>query len=271
METSRPWFAPYASSFESLETTLQCTPHVPFLNMTTFLLMSWYYNTSKIKSQHKLDQLVNEVILTPEFSKDNLIGFRAAKELNWMDKSCRNDSSESGFDDQWIESSVSIPLPCDGVKHASEADAPRFEVKGLFYHHITEVIKATLTEPAAEKFHFFPFKTYWKPAPDAPEERIYSEAYTADYFFKEYEKIRLQPRPAEKAHLIPVIIALMIYSDATHLTNFGTALVWPIYLYFGNQSKYEHGKPSSFAAHHIAYIPKVCLLYCSILYCSQII
>ena len=77
-----------------------------------------------------------------------------------MDKSHCNDSSESGFDDQWIESSVSIPLPCNGVKHVSEADAPTFEVKGLFYCRITEVIKAALTESAAEKFHLFPFKTY---------------------------------------------------------------------------------------------------------------
>ena len=30
-------------------------------------------------------------------------------------------------------------------------------------------------------------------------------------------------------------------------------------MYFGNQSKYIQGKPTSFAAHHLAYIPKVCL------------
>ena len=264
--TSRPWFAPYASSIELLETTLQCTPYAPFLNMTVYLLMSWYYNTSKVKSQGELDRLVNEVILAPDFSKDDLIGFRAAKELKRMDE-YRQASTESEYDDQWIETSISIPLPCDGVKHASEADAPKFEVKGLFYRRISEVIKAALTEPAAEKFHLFPFKTYWKPAPDVPEERIYSEAYTADFFIEEYEKIRLQPRPAEKAHLIPVIAAIMVYSDATHLANFGTASVWPIYLYFGNQSKYERGKPSSFAAHHLAYIPKVCFLYSSFCCC----
>jgi hypothetical protein len=273
--TSRPWFAPYASSIESLETTLQHTPYAPFLNMSVYLLMSWYYNYSKIKSQGELDRLVNEVILAPEFSKDDLIGFRAAKEMKRMDEyhhSVGKDAdtqAPSGFDDQWIETSVFIPLPCDGVQHASEADAPTFEVKGLFYRRITEVIKAALAEPAAEKFHLFPFKMYWKPTPDAPEERIYSEAYTADYFIEEYEKVRLQSRPAEKAHLIPVIIGMMIYSDATHLANFGTASVWPIYLYFGNQSKYERAKPSSFAAHHLAYLPKVCFLHSSVIRCSR--
>ncbi|KAJ3569072.1 hypothetical protein NP233_g5289 [Leucocoprinus birnbaumii] len=47
----------------------------------------------------------------------------------------------------------------------------------------------------------------------------------------------------------------MLWSDATHLADFGSASLWPIYCYFGNQSKYERLKPSNFAAHHIAYIP----------------
>ncbi|KAF5355377.1 hypothetical protein D9757_014596 [Collybiopsis confluens] len=33
--------------------------------------------------------------------------------------------------------------------------------------------------------------------------------------------------------------------------------MWPIYMYFGNQSKYDRSRPSAFAAHHIAYIPKL--------------
>jgi len=54
-----------------------------------------------------------------------------------------------------------------------------------------------------------------------------------------------------------VIAPIMVSSDATHLTNFGSASLWPIYLYLGSQSKYTHAKPMSFAAHHLAYVPKV--------------
>ncbi|KIK04639.1 hypothetical protein K443DRAFT_92736, partial [Laccaria amethystina LaAM-08-1] len=42
------------------------------------------------------------------------------------------------------------------------------------------------------------------------------------------------------------------------ITNFGTASLWPIYIYIGNLSKYIHGLPTSFAAHHLAYMPSVC-------------
>jgi len=49
----------------------------------------------------------------------------------------------------------------------------------------------------------------------------------------------------------------MLWSDSTHLTSFGNTSLWPIYLYLGSLSKYTRAKPTSFAAHHLAYIPKV--------------
>ncbi|KAK7679638.1 hypothetical protein QCA50_017350 [Cerrena zonata] len=49
----------------------------------------------------------------------------------------------------------------------------------------------------------------------------------------------------------------MLYSDSTHLANFGDASLWPLYLYFGNQSKYERVRPATGSCHHVAYIPKL--------------
>lgn len=54
-----------------------------------------------------------------------------------------------------------------------------------------------------------------------------------------------------------VVVPLMLWSDATQLANFGDASLWPVYLYFGNQSKYTRGKPTAGASHHVAYIPSV--------------
>ena len=54
-----------------------------------------------------------------------------------------------------------------------------------------------------------------------------------------------------------VVAALMFWSDSTHLANFGTAKLWPIYLLFGNVSKYIRGQPSSGACQHVAYIPSL--------------
>ena len=255
---SRSWFSPFRPSLEAV--TGVVAQSSPFAKMSTLHLMSWFYSTSNTKSHAELDRLVNEVILSPDFSPAELVGFRAAKEANLMDKylasGARRTQTSSSAQDRWFETSVFISLPCDGVKHGSEADAPKFEVKGLYHRRIVEVVRSALAEPAAQKFHLFPFREYWKSSPDKPAEWIYSEAFTADYFLGQYEKI-LHTNPQKKC--IPVVIGIMIWSDSTHLASFGTDSLWPVYLYFGNQSKYTHAKPSEFAAHHLAYIPKVIL------------
>ncbi|KZT63257.1 hypothetical protein DAEQUDRAFT_780622 [Daedalea quercina L-15889] len=51
------------------------------------------------------------------------------------------------------------------------------------------------------------------------------------------------------------LVPMLLYSDSTHLTSFGSASLWPIYAFFGFVSKYVRAKPTSFSAHHIAYLP----------------
>jgi len=127
----------------------------------------------------------------------------------------------------------------------------------VYYRKILDVVKAALSEPAAEKFHTFPFKEFWRPGSSEPEERVYSEIYTGDHWNDECEKIHATNQRGPHRDLEAFLIALMIWSDSTSLAQFGNAQLWPIYLYLGNQSKYTCAKPSSFAAHHIAYMPKV--------------
>lgn len=254
--TSRKWFSPFGSSLENIEAPVTIS-HAPFPNISIFRLMSWYYNASNTKSLGELNKLVNEVILAKDFQPDHFIGFNASKESKRLgaEQSTPIMATSPPFSakDGWIETSVFISCPCDGFSHTSEADAPKFEVKGLLYRRPLEVLKAAFFEPGAEKFHTTPFKSYWKPAPNEPEERIYSESYNADGFNDEYDAIRAKLPPGKPE---PVVAGIISYSDSTHLTSFGTASLWPLYFFIGNQSKYPRAKPSSFAAHHVAYIPK---------------
>jgi hypothetical protein len=229
----------------------------PFRNMSIFRVMSWFYSSSGVKSLSELNSLVKDVILAPDFKTEDFIGFNAKKEHKLMD-SYRNSSTEPStftFDDSWIKGSVEIPLPCDGVEQ-SEAEAPRFIVE-VYYRKLLDVIKAALAEPSAEQFHTSPFRAFWQPGPDEAEERIYSEIYTGERWNEEFAKIHEANQQGPHRNLEALLVALMIWSDATLLAQFGNAQLWPIYLYIGNQSKYSRAKPSSFAAHHVAYMPKV--------------
>jgi len=172
----------------------------------------------------------------------------------------KSDNSESlpfRPEDGWIKGSISIPVPCDGCKFCSEADAPRFVVDGIWYRRPLQVLKRAFSEPAAENFHTTPFKEYWKPSKDEPEERIYSDTFTGNIFNDEYEALRATLQEGPNAKLEPFIAGIIFYSDATHLTSFGTASLYPMYMYVGNQPQYTRANLSEFTAHHIAYIPKV--------------
>ena len=61
------------------------------------------------------------------------------------------------------------------------------------------------------------------------------------------------PRPM----LETVVMAILIWSDSTHLASFGSASLWPIYMFLGNQSKYARACPSKRPARTFAYFPSV--------------
>jgi hypothetical protein len=234
----------------------------PFLNMTVYRLMDWYYSGSNAKSLAELDRLVNEVILQDDFDPNDLKGFRASTETKRMDQAIGGNNSEtfSGMDG-WTESLVTIRLPaCDlkKRKYKNEEQAPGLEIPGVWHRDIVEVIESAWKDDASESYHSMLFKEYVQLSPEKPPKRVFGEAFTADAFLVFDEEIRAIPREPG-CDAIPTVVGMMLWSDLTHLTNFGSASLWPIYLSFGNQSKYARAKPTSFASHHVAYIPSVCL------------
>ncbi len=112
-------------------------------------------------------------------------------------------------------------------------------------------------------FNYSPYMLLWQPPRTReglpPLQQVYGEAYTSKAFRDADEE--LQQSPHEPGCNLPrAVIALMPWSDSTHLVEYGNASLWPIYLQFGNQSKYDRGRPNSNACHHVAYIPKVRIL-----------
>ena len=87
------------------------------------------------------------------------------------------------------------------------------------------------------------------------DEHIYSELYDSDIFYNEHDKVQHAPSDNETCKREKVMAALMFWLDATQLATFGTAKIWPVYMLFGNLSKYIHSKADSGATKHLTYIP----------------
>jgi Plavaka transposase len=138
----------------------------------------------------------------------------------------------------------------------SESAAPEFQVSGIYYRPLLEVIKSTFQRPDVQGHHWVPFK--WIHHSSERQEHMYSDIYNSDAMLEEDAKIQALSRDPEDGSDTEVAIGvIMLWSDSTHLTNFGSASLWPIYLFFGNLSKYARGMPSALTAHHLAYIPSV--------------
>lgn len=105
-------------------------------------------------------------------------------------------------------------------------------------------------------FHYEPFELLWKPGITSTNVRVSGELYTSPAFLDAHRK--LQDAPGEPGcDLQKVVVAMMFWSDATQLTNFSSAKLWPCYLFFGNKSKYRWCKPSCNLCNHVAYFQAV--------------
>lgn len=227
-------------------------PPWPFENMSKYLLMNWFHTGSSQKSEGEVTRLAKEVISHAEFKPEDLAGFSAHQENKRLDESQNVGSTVPFSSDDWKEVSVGIdiPVPKKGMP-------PRkFNVPGLYHRSIVQVIKATWGAVTSAPFHLTPFKRIHLDQ-NGVKTRIYDEVYTSEAFEEAHDRLQKQA-PEAGCTLERVIAGLMFWSDSTHLTNFGTAKVWPLYMYFANLSKYVRAKPTSGACHHMAYIPSVC-------------
>lgn len=222
---------------------------LPQLRPTVLRLLEWFQG-STTKSTADLDMLVNHVIMAEDFDREDLKDFSASRVLHSLSNSSSNRLVDSGG---WITTTVHLPVPTKGVK-LLESDAPQFPVHGLRYRKITDVIKTVFTDAPVGTIHLTPFQLFQRTV-DGTDQRIYSELYTSDRFLRVHNKIRSDFKNRTK--LETVVAAMMLWSDSTHLANFGTAALWPVYLFFGNVSKYVRAQPSSFSSNHIAYLPNV--------------
>lgn len=204
----------------------------PFRNSTISGLMNWAWTGSSSKSIEEVGKLV-DFLKSDQFVKSELADFDFKQETAAFDSFL---ASPGKVRDGWKEASVDISVP-DGEKHASEADAPVFSVPGLHYRPLVEVIKSAIQNAGSRCFHYTPFKQFWTSSSRSLPQRIFDEIYSSDAMIDAYTTLQKQlPEPG--CTLERVVLGLMFWSDSTHLASFGNASLWPLYLFFGNQSKW---------------------------------
>lgn len=238
-------------------TTISLPPHHPFSNESTFeFIKQCCLSRSSQTLQGSTDMAM--LIASGRVVPEELKGFNARTELQRLDKFA--DTSPFGGG-PWRLDSVKIKMPCtkgNNPGFSGESDAPDFEVHGIRYRSLVSLLTSHIQDPSTSNACVYtPFTEWWVPPGTETPIRIYGEAYSSDIAVRLYEEVKQKPPPPDHPNIESVIALLLLGSDATHLADFGTASLWPIYATFGNMSKYDRSKPSKCPVAHLAYLPKV--------------
>ncbi|KAF4568042.1 hypothetical protein EYR36_010050 [Pleurotus pulmonarius] len=246
------------------------SPWRPFKSPSVARLMAWMYNGSSQKSIAELDTLVHDVILKDDFNPTDLHNFSTKREHNHLDAgfdaaAASMDASSVVFASSsgWEATTLRLRLP-KGKNKVPESRAPEYEVHGVYLRPLLAVMKEAFGGAAFNTFHIVPFERSWSPHPathpavrepfkNVPprHQTLYSEIYNCPRMMEDYRNL-----PTD-ARYECIIAAFLFWSDSTHLASFGTASLWPLYTFFGNQSKYIRVTPSINSCYHQAYIPKL--------------
>ena len=221
--------------------------HSGYSSKTAKLLMDWQNSGSSAKSNGEVNRLVHSVLLHPEFRLDTLQSFNATRENMKADAAEEKSPFLSSF--QHADISIDVPSGSKGVPPKA------FTIPGLYYRKIVTLIKEAFDSQLSVQFHLTPFKLFRTLPGGEDSERVYSEMYNSDVFLDEHDMVQRAPTDDPSCKREKVVAALMFWSDATHLASFGTAKMWPIYMQFGNLSKYIRCQLNSGAIKHLAYIP----------------
>ena len=210
-------------------------------------MMCWQHTKSVTKSASEMDRLAHSLgdSMRDSFNIKDFTTFNTARENERIDSYIADPSSPFNEGEGWHQSLVKIRLPANKVK-TPEDQAPEFEVKGVWHRNIVDIIKTVYSDSTFSTLHATLFQHFWKPFKNSKPKHVHSEIYCSDSMLKADEEIQKLLRAPDNK-LERIVAPLMLWSDATHLANFGTASLWPFYLFFGSQSKYTHTKPMAYA------------------------
>jgi hypothetical protein len=228
----------------------------PCPNLSTFRLQYWHWRQGTLKSQGAQESLVCDIITQPDFVLSDL------SKVNWqqLDNKLAASTAESkGWRE--IDLVLKIPpwTPAAASMYNANPSVNTYTVPNVPCRSLTAVVREAFTKNSIPHFHYESYKAYYKNQQTSKIHQIYGEVF-------ESQRMNLMDQAIhdiilDEPCLYPrCTAAMMIFSDAMQLSNFGPAKAWPIRVAFGNLSKYERGKPNSNAHYEVGFIPSVRVL-----------
>ncbi|KAG2091349.1 uncharacterized protein F5147DRAFT_780033 [Suillus discolor] len=225
----------------------------PYPNRSSFELGDWYWNHGLQKSQGDYEKLL-QILGSSTFNAADISSTCWKKINSQLGTNEYDEEDGEEWEDEdvgWKRTAITIQVP---FSRTAEIPGPRlYEAAHLYHRSLVAVLREKLAKARDDMlFHYEPYQLRWAPRHLDGEVSIYGDLYTSVAFHEAHSDLQESPREPE-CDLPRVIAGLMFWSDAMQVTSFGNAKLWPTYMYFGNESKYRHCKPSCNLSNHIAY------------------
>ncbi|KAJ3524296.1 hypothetical protein NMY22_g11058 [Coprinellus aureogranulatus] len=227
----------------------------PFPNWSSFRLGEWYWADSQEKGRESFLSLL-DILTSDDFdTKDLLEGnWNRINDILAASEFERGSQGVDWIDDgtSWLTTEVHLEVPFNGT--SLRPGVHIYGIPGFRYRPLVPMITERLKDIArGDHFHIVPSELRWTPPTGGPDVRIYGELYNSPAYLEAYKEVQSLPPEPEESSLPRYIVALMFASDETMLASFGTSKLWPVYMMFGNESKYRRGKPSLKLFEEVAY------------------
>ena len=164
-------------------------------------------------------------------------------------------AEETGPGAGWTKTAITIKVPFHN--QTPKPGVYDYHVGDMYHRTLISVIREKLANAQHDElFHYQPYNLFWQHKESPTPINVYGELYTSEAFLEAHRNLQQSP-PEPGCDRERVVVALMFWSDATQLTSFGNAKLWPCYMFFGNESKYRRCKPSCCLCNHVAYFNHV--------------
>ena len=226
----------------------------PYPNISSFLLGDWYWNGGIEKSKERFKELI-KIVGASEFQPQDV------SSTHWDSINAKLQAEEMGPNQPfegagWTKTAVTIKVPFH--KWAAKPGVYDYHVGDMYHCTLVSIVREKLSNlHHNEFFHYQPYNLLWQRGGSVPV-NVHGELYTSEAFLQAHQDLQQSP-PEPGCDLEHVVVTLMFWSDATQLTSFGNAKLWPCYMFFGNKLKYRRCRPSCCLCNHVAYFNHVCI------------
>ena len=243
----------------------------PYPNENSWLIGDWYWNQGAQKSKQSFKSLV-DIITSANFRSEDLyctswaaidrqLGSLGTVYDHSQATPAAADSEEwQAKDDGWMQRDITISVP---FPRRSLHPGPKTYTVSRFYRRslVSIICEALLNPIRCRSFRFEPYSLRWKRPCRVNDIGVYGDLFCSQAFITAHRDLQDACLESTTCTLPRRIVALMLWSDATQLTAFRDAKLWPLYVYFGNESKYRRCTPTANLCSHAAYFQTVNISY----------